>query len=146
MDLALAARDVLAPLGFEVLEVSVSKGKVKRVLVRIDRLDEEAVSLEDVTLASEVFGLELDRLDPFAGSYRLEVESPGPERPLLRTRHFERFQGLKAKVRTGEGSFTGVIGAVSGEQVTFEVDGRKRSLELGDIRSAKLAEWPETPR
>jgi ribosome maturation factor RimP len=145
MDLALAAKDVLAPLGFEVLEVSASGGK-GRVLVRIDRSDEEAVSLDDVALASEVFGLELDRLDPFAGPYRLEVESPGPQRPLLRKRHFERFQGLKAKVHAGGESFTGVIGAVDDEQITFEVNGQARSLKLSDIGSATLAEWPETLR
>ena len=93
MDLAQAAREVLGPLGFEVLELErTGQGKKRRLLLRIDRLDEQLVSMEDVTLATEVFSLELDRLDPFADAYELEVESPGSERPLITARHFERFR------------------------------------------------------
>lgn len=147
MDLAQAATDVLAPLGFEVLELTVSaKGKVPRVLVRIDRLDEAIVSVEDVALASETFGLELDRLDPFENQYHLEVESPGAKRPLKAQRHFERFQGLKAKVRVGDEGFVGVITDVTEHGVTFDVDGQRRSVPLDEIGSARLAEWPDVPR
>ena len=147
MELAEAAERVLAPLGYEVLEVKVSaKGRTPRVLVRIDRGDEATVSVDDVARASEAFGLELDRLDPFTGPYKLEVESPGAERPLLRSRHFERFHDLKAKVRTGEDAFTGVIREVTEESVTFEVDGERRELDLTTIQSARLAEWPDEPR
>lgn len=147
MELAQAAREVLAPLGFEVLEVTVTtKGRTPRVLVRIDRLDESLVSVEDVTLASETFGLELDRLDPFDASYHLEVESPGPKRPLSTRRHFERFRGLKAKVRVGDDGFVGVIDTVTEDGVTFDVDGQRRSLSLDEIGSARLAEWPDVPR
>ena len=147
MELAQAANQVLAPLGYEVLEVTVStKGRTPRVLVRIDRLDEATVSVEDVAKASEVFGLELDRIDPFTGAYALEVESPGPKRPLFRERHFERFHDLKAKVRSGDETFTGVIRDVDHETVTFEVDGERRDLDLTTIDSARLAEWPDEPR
>ena len=147
MELIDAAREVLTPLGYEVLELSVSGSKRKtRLLLRIDRLDEQVVSVEDVTLASEVFGLELDRLDPFAMPYSLEVESPGPERPLQRARHFERFKGLASKVRAGGESFRGVIVDVSPEQVTFEVAGERRTLYLAEIEEARLAEWPDKPR
>jgi ribosome maturation factor RimP len=147
MELIDAAREVLSPLGYEVLELSVSGSKRKtRLLLRIDRLDEQVVGVEDVTLASEVFGLELDRLDPFAMPYSLEVESPGPERPLQRARHFERFKGLASKVRAGGESFKGVIVDVSPEHVTFEVAGERRTLYLTEIEEARLAEWPDKPR
>lgn len=147
MDLAQAAGEVLTPLGFEVLEVNVShKTRSPRVLVRIDRWDEETVSVDDVRIASEAFGLELDRLDPFEGRYQLEVESPGAKRPLFRARHFDRFRDLKAKVRSGDRSFTGVIRAANETRVVFEVDGETLELTLHDIDSARLAEWPSEPR
>lgn len=147
MDLDHAARDVLAPLGFEVLELTVSrKGRSARVLLRIDRLDEEIVSVQDVATASEVFGLELDRLDPFDDAYKLEVESPGAQRPLVTPRHFERFHDLLAKVRVGDESFRGRIREVTDEAVTFEVGGDLRTVPIGEIGSARLAEWPDTPR
>jgi len=147
MDLAQAARNVLAPLGFEVLELTVKGGRNKTsVLLRIDRLDEQIVTLSDVTVASEVFGLELDRLDPFDSPYALEVESPGPERPLLTARHFRRFHDLKSKVRVKGETFKGVIRDVHSGRVTFEVEGEQRTVALEDIESARLAEWPKEPR
>ncbi len=118
----------------------------KRVLLRIDRFDQKAVSIDDVTLATEVFSLELDRLNPFDGFYKLEVQSPGPERPLITSEHFQRFQGLLAKVNLSSESFKGKICFVKEETVTFEVANEFRKLRISEIDSAKLAQWPENPR
>ena len=147
MELITAASEALEPLGFEVLELSVSsKGRKRRVLLRIDRLDETPVSSADTQTAAEVFGLELDRLDPFAEPYLLEVESPGAERPLATERHFERFRDLLAKVRSGGESFTGRIRGVEDGTVIFETEAGRREVPLADIDRARLAEWPDTPR
>ncbi len=146
VDLAEAAEMILKPLGYEVLELSISgQGQKRKLLLRIDRLDEQVVSMEDVTLATQVFGLELDRLDPFESPYNLEVESPGSERPLLKARHFERFHDLLAKVKTSGESFRGIIRKVEGEQVSFEVGKEVKTYRIADL-SAKLAEWPKEPR
>ncbi len=147
MELAQAAEEVLAPLGFEVLECKVSgTGRERRVLLRIDRLDEHGVSVDDVAKAAEVFGLELDRLDPFETPYRFDVESPGAKRPLRTSRHFERFHDLLAKVRVEGETFTGRIREVSDASVVFEVDGGRREVRLDAIQIARLAEWPDEPR
>lgn len=147
MDLGQAASDVLSPLGFEVLELTISsKGSGKRLLLRIDRLDEGIVSIDDVAVASEAFGLELDRIDPFDRPYALEVESPGPQRPLTRPRHFQRFHDLLAKVRVGNEAFTGRIRKVEEDLVTFEVGSNERTVRLSELTSARLAEWPDKPR
>ena len=147
MELERAAEELLNPLGFEVLELTVSgKGKKRNVLLRIDRLDQQVVTMEDVSLATEVFSLELDRLDPFESEYKLEVESPGPERPLKRPEHFRRFHDLLAKVRVGNETFKGKVREVSDESVTFEIGKERRIVALSDIGSARLAEWPDTPR
>jgi ribosome maturation factor RimP len=116
------------------------------VLVRIDRLDEAAVSVEDVELASEVFALELDRLDPIETAFLLEVESPGAERPLRTARHFERFHDLLAKVRSNGETFTGRIRGVADDVVSFETPGGERNIPLAAIDGAWLAEWPDSPR
>lgn len=147
MDLEREASELLEPLGYEVLELKVGhKGKSRRLVLRIDRLDEGVVSIEDVATASEVFGLELDRLDPFDGPYQLEVESPGAQRPLRTPRHFQRFHDLMSKVRVGQETFKGLIRGVDGETVTFEIDGETRSYRIDQIDSARLAEWPSSPR
>ena len=145
-NLAAIAERVLTPLGLEVLEVQLQNpGRHPTLLVRIDRLDEQPVSVVDVESASRTLGAELDTLDPIKDEYRLEVESPGAKRPLTRARHFERMLGLQARVR-GEGqAFTAPIKAVSGDQVTFEVLGQDVTLTAGQIQ-ANLAEFPPEHR
>ncbi len=147
MDLWELVENVVRPLGYEPLEVRLhGAGKTQVLTVKLERLDERPITVADLQRANRVIGLELDRLDPVRGAYRLEVESPGPDRPLLTRRHFERFAGLKAKVRTREGSFTGRIAEVGPDSVTFSLaGGDKRTLPLGDFR-ATLAEWPGEPR
>lgn len=146
MDLTQAAQAVLEPLGFEVLELTVSGRGRRTVLLRIDRLDLQPVAIADVELAARVFGLELDRLDPFDSPFKLEVESPGPQRPLVTAEHFRRFQGLAAKVQVRGESFKGVIGTVSDEGVIFEIGAERRLVAICDIAQARLAEWPQSHR
>ena len=147
MDLTDAAVEILEPLGFEVLELKVrEQGSRKGILLRVDRLDENLVSVADISKVSEVFSLELDRLDPFQDAYRLEVESPGPKRPLIRLRHFERFADLAAKFRVAGMSFRGTIRTVEDGLITLETEQETKELRLTDIETARLDEWPESPR
>lgn len=140
------ADEAVRPLGFEVLEVTQTReGRDLIVLVRIDRLDEQPVTMEDLTAASRAAEAEFDRADPIPGEYRLEFESPGGQRPLLRARHFERMIGLKAKVRGGEHNFTAPIKAVAGDTVTFDRAGQDVSVKVADIQ-AHLAEFPDRHR
>ena len=141
------AAGVLSPLGYDVLEASIkSSGRQRRVLVRIERKDETPVTVADLQRASHALGHELERLDPIEDRYLLEVESPGAERPLFTARHFERFMGLKVKVRSPEGNFTGRVQMVREGEVDFLLENDEtRILKLGTFK-ANLAEWPETPR
>ncbi len=147
VDLETLTKEVLEPLGFEVLEVRLAgRGKDRVLRVRLDTADEHPVTVGELEQASRVLSLELDRLDPIPGSYRLVVESPGPDRPLFTRRHFERFLGLKARVTGASGRFTGRIVRVGERSVTFRLaGGEERELPLGGF-TARLAEWPEKPR
>jgi ribosome maturation factor RimP len=147
MDLTQAAAEVLTPLRYEVLEVTVSaSGRSKRVLLRIDRLDEALVTIDDVARAAEVYGLELDRLDPFPTPYRLEVESPGAQRPLFTTRHFQRFNDLLITFNVAGERLKGRVVRADETTVTVVVNGAERSFGIDEIKQARLAEWPDTPR
>lgn len=140
------AESAVSPLGFEVLEVQQQRqGGEQIVLVRIDRLDEQPVTMDDITKASRAAEAEFDRLDPIPGEYRLEFESPGAKRPLTRARHFERMIGLKAKVKTDAQTFTGQIKTVQGDDVTFDVSGEDVTVKANDIQ-ANLAEFPDRHR
>lgn len=145
-DLFTIASETLTPLGYEVLDVQLQNpGRHPTLLVRIDRLDEQPVTVDDVGRASSALSHELDRLDPIPGEYRFEVESPGGKRPLRRARHFERMLGLKARVRGAGQAFTAPIAKVEGEQVTFELPDGPVTLRIGDFE-AHLAEFPPSHR
>ena len=141
MDLWRLVEEAVEPLDLEVLEVKKAPGEV---LVRLERKDERPIRVADLERASRAIEAVFDQEDPIPGSYRLLVESPGPKRPLFTRRHFERFQGLKAKVPGPEG-FTGRILRVEGDEVVFQVGQEEKRLRIGTFR-ANLAEWPEEPR
>lgn len=144
--LELLARQVLEPLGFELLDVQVQNpGRHPTVVIRIDRLDEQPVTLENIEAASRAIGSAYDRADPIAGEYRLELESPGPKRPLIRPRHFERMLGLKVRVRGNGHNFTAPLTALDGDQATFETTDGPVTLSTGSIQ-ANLAEFPPEHR
>jgi ribosome maturation factor RimP len=75
---------------------------------------------------------------------RLEVSSPGLDRPLRKGADFARFAGQRAEVRmrtpdaTGRRRFVGVLRGTSGSQVQIELDGQTVALELADLDRAKL--------
>ena len=138
---------VLSPLGYDVLEASLKNNSRSGVLlVRIERKDEVPITVSDLERANRALSLQLDALEAqLPAKYLLQVESPGSDRPLFTARHFERFIGLKVKVRLEGGSFIGKVGMVRGDEVEFHDKDQIRSLKLGTFR-AILAEWPDTPR
>ena len=140
------AQQAVQPLGFEVLEVQQQKqGGEHIVLIRIDRLDEQPVTMDDLTKASRAADTLFDEADPIPGEYRLELESPGSKRPLTRARHFERMLGLKARVKSATQTFTAPIKAVNGDDVTFTVGGEDITVKASEVQ-ANLAEFPDRHR
>jgi ribosome maturation factor RimP len=78
-------------------------------------------------------------------SYALEVSSPGPERPLSKPQHYQRFLGRRAKVRTsqeldGHRSFTGELVGASDDTVTIAADTGVIAIPYADITRSNLVE------
>lgn len=75
---------------------------------------------------------------------RLEISSPGLDRPLKGERDFARFAGQKARVRMrmpvdGQRNFVGVLRKADAGRLQLEVDGRGvLSLAIGDVEKARL--------
>src|SRR5215210_1879918 len=75
--------------------------------------------------------------------YRLEVSSPGAERPLSRPEHFRRFVGRRARVRTrgdhdGRRSFTGELLGATDDEITVAADTGVVSIAYADIHRSNL--------
>ena len=133
---------VVTDLGLELVEIQFRReasGWVLRLI--IDK--EEGVSLDDCTEVSREAGRLLEVEDPIEHSYRLEVSSPGLERPLRREKDYLRFKGRKAKIKTGESIdgqrvFIGTIGQLQDRMLTLHTDAGKISLPLDMIVKARL--------
>ncbi|MEJ2642530.1 MAG: ribosome maturation factor RimP, partial [Desulfosarcinaceae bacterium] len=85
----------------------------------------------------------LDARTDAGAPYRLEVSSPGIERPLGKLEDFRRFAGSKAKIRTrkaigGRKNYTGIIKTVVEGTVHMEVDGNAVEIEHDNISRARL--------
>ncbi len=121
-DLVDLLASTVAPTGLEVLEVEVKAGLV-RVVVDAPGGAELSVIADATRAVSAV----LDAHDPMPGRrYRLEVTSPGVERPLRTPAHFARAVGEKVSIRTraggeGERRFTGLL--VSADDTGFVLAG-----------------------
>jgi ribosome maturation factor RimP len=86
----------------------------------------------------------LDEADPIESAYRLEVSSPGIDRPLTRLRDFDDWKGHEARIAlaeplNGRKQFTGELLGTEGETVLIDVQGLgPAGLPFAQIHSAKL--------
>ncbi|MDY2776834.1 MAG: ribosome maturation factor RimP [Collinsella sp.] len=122
-----ALEEIAPQHGVDIVDVEVvGATKAPCVRVRIDRLDGEPISLDDVTAHNAWVSDRVEALDPFAGSYTLEVSSPGLARPLRRPADFERFAGESVELLSvavqGRRKFQGTIASADGETVTLKLD------------------------
>jgi ribosome maturation factor RimP len=130
-------------MGYELvlLEFSPHKGSA---MVRLFIDAPGGITLGDCERVSrEVEGV-LDVEDPIPQNYRLEVSSPGLDRPLVKPAHYERFAGQVAKVQLtgpkgGRRKFQGVLkGLKDGRVVLDTPDAGAVELELDQIERARL--------
>lgn len=82
-------------------------------------------------------------LNELRQDYSVEVSSPGPNRPLVKPEHFERFEGRRARVKTsepidGQRKFTGTILDVNGSCITLGLDDRVQEIPHELIERSNL--------
>lgn len=126
-------------MGYELVDVQASNGgRLLRLFV--DKpggvtLDDCAAVSRHLTRVLAVEGIDYERL---------EVSSPGLDRPLRKERDFVRFAGQKAEVRmrtpdvTGRRRFVGMLRGAQAGQVSLELEGRLVALALEDVDRARL--------
>lgn len=137
MDVTKLVGTTLTGLGFELVDLEVSGRGLMRVLM--DK--PEGITVDDCELVSN----QLTRLFLVEGVNfdRLEVSSPGLDRPLKKEADYVRFDGQKAQLKlrmplAGRKNFVGILGAVDNGIMQFEVDGKQIAIELSNIDKARL--------
>ncbi|RMH48127.1 MAG: ribosome maturation factor RimP [Gammaproteobacteria bacterium] len=141
-ELAALIRPAVEAVGYEMLGVEfISAGKHSVLRVYID--SPQGISVDDCAQASYQISGILDVEDPIPGEYRLEVSSPGADRPLFTAAHFARFVGHEAKVKLhapieGRRNFKGRIVDVKDEIIVLNVDGETVEFEMDAVERANL--------
>jgi ribosome maturation factor RimP len=85
-------------LGYELVCLELH-GSGAHALLRLYIDAPQGIGLDDCERVSREVSAALDVADPISGSYRLEVSSPGLDRPLAKPEHFRRFAGRQAKLQ-----------------------------------------------
>ena len=130
--------------GVDVVDVDiVGATKAPTVRVRLDRLDGETISLDEVAENTGWVGDCVERIDPFPGAYTLEVSSPGMKRPLRKPSDFARFTGEAVEVTTtatsGRHSYKGTITGATETEVTLDlVDEGPCTIPFDEIKKCTL--------
>jgi ribosome maturation factor RimP len=130
-------RDTLHGLGYELVDVEISRGGLMRLFIDSPK----GISVEDcarvsnhLTRAFAVEGIDYERL---------EVSSPGLDRPLKRPEDYTRFAGSLATLRlklprNGQRRFEGRVVGMDGAEVVLEIEGQQQRFAIDDIDRARL--------
>ena len=136
-------------LGFDLVRVRLFGGGDDRTLqVMAERRDTRQLTIDDCSdlsrrLSDKLDALEAEGRDPIEGAYRLEVSSPGIDRPLTRLQDFADWQGHEARVilaekRDGQKVFKGDLAGLRGDDVLLATDKGEVALSFAAIADAKL--------
>jgi ribosome maturation factor RimP len=130
---------VVAGMGYELVDLQAANGG-RMLRLFIDKPG--GIVVEDCAAVSRQLSrvLEVEGID----YERLEVSSPGLDRPLKRLADFVRFAGQRAEVKmrtpdaSGRRRFVGVLRGAEAAHVNIELEGRTVQLALGDVERARL--------
>jgi len=142
-DLILKVESLISVAGYCCIEVDwVASDRAVRVFV--DRVDGAAVNLPDCVAVNRILDDSSCFSELLPSSSRLEVSSPGVERPIRRIEDFEYFLGHSVKIRLakaldGQKVWQGVLVSVKeGESVTVDAGGKVVEMEWSNLGSCNL--------
>ncbi len=152
-DIALLSR-LIEPearaLGFDLVRVRMQGGKSDPTLqVMAERPDTRQLTIDDCAdlsrrISDVLDAMEAEGRDPIDEAYRLEVSSPGIDRPLTRLQDYADWRGHEARIRLaapvdGRKQLTGDLVGVEGDRITVEMGQHgAMTVAFGDIADAKL--------
>jgi len=132
-------------LGFDLVRVALYGGKSDPILqIMAERPDTRQLDLSDCEALSRRVSEVLDEVDPIEEAYRLEVSSPGIDRPLTRLKDFTDWQGHEARIRLaepldGRKQFDATLSGVAGDTILIYVERLGEvSIPFSQIANAKL--------
>ena len=145
---AVIAEPVIEQLGYRLVRVRVSAAEGCTVQIMAERPD-GSMTVEDCETVSRALSPVFDVNEPIDRAYRLEISSPGIDRPLVRKTDFERFAGHLVKIEmdipvNGRKRFRGHLAGTEGDLARIRRDDTEAGedaeilLPISDMSEAKL--------
>ncbi len=142
------AAPVLQGMGYRLVRIKISGEAGCTVQIMAERPD-GTMQIEDCEAISRALSPVLDVADPIDRAYRLEISSPGIDRPLVRRSDFERYAGHLVKIEMavahqGRKRFRGFLAGCEGDAVRLHRDDIRGDedadvlLVMEDISDARL--------
>ena len=144
---------ILDDLGYELVDLQLQQdGKQLALRIFVDK--PAGITLDDCVEVSREVSAILEVEDPIRSAYRLEVSSPGLDRPLKKASDFERFAGKKARLKsknlidpdqrgTTRKTFVGTLLGFEDDNVRLELTDKQGgviAIPLADLDKANLEE------
>jgi ribosome maturation factor RimP len=133
------AEPVIEQLGYRLVRVKVSSADGCTVQIMAERPD-GTMAVEDCETVSRALSPVFDVNDPINKAYRLEISSPGIDRPLVRKSDFDRYAGHMVKIETeipidGRKRFRGLLIATEGDVARIRLDHKAVTKKKDDKKS-----------
>ncbi|OYX36505.1 MAG: ribosome maturation factor RimP [Caulobacterales bacterium 32-69-10] len=123
--------------GFDIVRLRLMGGAAsgRTLQIMAERASDGDMVVEDCATLSRALSVVLDAADPIAGDYRLEVSSPGVDRPLTRLKDFEAYEGFEARIeldRLAENRkrFKGVLAGIEGDDILIDLEGEEETAQI----------------
>jgi ribosome maturation factor RimP len=135
-DIAAIVEPVLEDLGFRLVRVKVQGGgTADRIVQLMTERPDGSITIDDCEAISKGISPVLDVADPISGTYRLEISSPGIDRPLVRPSDFEDWSGHEARIELtepvgGRKRFKGVLEGFEDGEVRIQADTGEHGIQL----------------
>jgi len=135
---------VIEDLGFALVQVKHLSDNGGTVQVMAEDPATGRLGVDDAAKISRALSAVFDVEDPINGAYRLEVSSPGIDRPLTRLADFEKYKDFEVKLESdipnenGQRKFRGFIVGVKGEMIQIKADQDNFEIPFGALTKAKL--------
>jgi len=136
------AGPVLQGMGYRLVRIKISGEAGCTVQIMAERPD-GSMQIEDCEAISKALSPVLDVADPIDKAYRLEISSPGIDRPLVRRSDFERYAGYLVKIEMavahqGRKRFRGRLEGLDGNDVIITAQNQRIQFPFRSVMEAKL--------
>ncbi len=140
------ARPVIEDLGYDLVCVKIiGEGGSQNIQVMAENPKTKRLGIDDCTKISKALSAIMDVEDPINGAYRLEISSPGIDRPLVRLEDFNTYKNLEVKIETsvpaenGQKRFRGTLKGIQNEdQIALATDQGDITIPFASLSKAKL--------